>query len=106
MRTTLEAAPGGRVGSETFAAWASSRMGNIPEKYRYPPLSWELRTMQVWVKIARETPTMSAHTAIAPSSSADVIARRIAEVTKPEPSVVEKPEKKIPLTWEEEELAF
>jgi hypothetical protein len=81
-------------------------MGNIPGKYRYPTLSWELRTIQVWVKIARETPTMSAHTATAPSSSADLIARRIAEVTKPDLSVVEKPEKKIPLTWEEEELAF
>ena len=50
---------------------------------------------------------MSAHTATAPSpSSADLIARRIAEVTKPEPSTAEKPEKKVPLTWEEEELAF
>jgi len=36
----------------------------------------------------------------------DVISRRIAEVTKPEPSTAEKPEKKVPLTWEEEELAF
>jgi len=51
---------------------------------------------------------MSAHIATAPvpTSSADVIARRIAEVTKPEPSAAEKPEKKVPLTWEEEELAF
>jgi len=51
---------------------------------------------------------MSAHTATAtlPPSSADLIARRIAEVTKPEPSAAEKPEKKVPLTWEEEELAF
>jgi hypothetical protein len=49
---------------------------------------------------------MSAHVATAPTSSADLIARRIAEVTKPELSVVEKPEKKVPLTWEEEELAF
>ena len=50
---------------------------------------------------------MSAHTATAPApSSADILARRIAEVTKHEPSVAEKPEKKVPLTWEEEELAF
>jgi hypothetical protein len=49
---------------------------------------------------------MSAHTVTAPTSSADAIARRIAEVTKPEPSAMEKPEKKVPLTWEEEELAF
>jgi len=50
---------------------------------------------------------MSAHTATAPApSSADLIARRIAEVTKPEPFALEKPEKKVPLTWEEEELAF
>jgi hypothetical protein len=51
---------------------------------------------------------MSAHTATAtaPISSADLIARRIAEVTKHEPSTAEKPEKKVPLTWEEEELAF
>lgn len=49
---------------------------------------------------------MSAHTATAPTSPADLIARRIAEVTKPEPSAVEKPEKKVPLTWEEEELSF
>lgn len=49
---------------------------------------------------------MSAHAATAPTTSADTIARRIAEVTKPEPSGVEKPEKKVPLTWEEEELAF
>jgi len=50
---------------------------------------------------------MSAHfaTATPPTSSADLIARRIAEVTKPEPST-EKAEKKVPLTWEEEELAF
>lgn len=51
---------------------------------------------------------MSAHTATAtaPTSPAELIARRIAEVTKPEPSTAEKPEKKVPLTWEEEELAF
>lgn len=49
---------------------------------------------------------MSAHTATAPTSSADAIARRIAEVTKPEPVEAEKLEKKVPLTWEEEELAF
>jgi hypothetical protein len=49
---------------------------------------------------------MSAHTAAAPTSSSDAIARRIAEVTKPEPSAMEKPEKKVPLTWEEEELSF
>jgi len=50
---------------------------------------------------------MTAHTATAPAptSSADAIARRIAEVTKPEPAG-EKPVKKVPLTWEEEELAF
>lgn len=47
---------------------------------------------------------MSAPTAI-PTAS-DAILKRIAEVTKPEPSAVEKPEKKVPLTWEEEELAF
>jgi hypothetical protein len=85
---------------------AFSRSGNIPGKYRYLTLSWELRSMQLCDKIARETPPMSAHTATAPTSSADLIARRIAEVTKPEPSVAEKPEKKVPLTWEEEELAF
>jgi hypothetical protein len=49
---------------------------------------------------------MSAPAPVAPTSSAELIARRIAEVTKPEPSAVEKPEKKVPLTWEEEELAF
>lgn len=49
---------------------------------------------------------MSAHTVTAPTSSADLIARRIAEVTKHEPLSNEKPEKKVPLTWEEEELAF
>jgi len=48
---------------------------------------------------------MSAHTVAAPST-ADLIARRIAEVTKPELHSAEKPEKKVPLTWEEEELAF
>ena len=49
---------------------------------------------------------MTAHTAAAPSSLAsDAIARRIAEVTRPE-VLAEKPEKKVPLTWEEEELAF
>lgn len=35
----------------------------------------------------------------------DAISRRIAEVTKPEAAVA-KPVKKIPLSWEEEELAF
>ena len=49
---------------------------------------------------------MSAHTATISTSSADAIARRIAEVTKPEPLEAEKLEKKVPLTWEEEELAF
>lgn len=49
---------------------------------------------------------MSAHTVTAPAAS-DVLLKRIAEVTKPEPSsATEKPEKKVPLTWEEEELAF
>lgn len=48
---------------------------------------------------------MSAHTATAPAAS-DVLLKRIAEVTKSEPSTMEKPEKKVPLTWEEEELAF
>lgn len=50
---------------------------------------------------------MSAHTATAPASAADAIAKRIAEVTKPEDATASaKPEKKVPLTWEEEELAF
>jgi len=49
---------------------------------------------------------MSAHTAApVPTSSADLIARRIAEVTQPDPSA-ENEAKKVPLTWEEEELAF
>jgi hypothetical protein len=47
---------------------------------------------------------MSTQTAI-PTAS-DVLLKRIAEVTKPEPCSPEKPEKKVPLTWEEEELAF
>jgi hypothetical protein len=43
----------------------------------------------------------------ATASASDAIARRIAEFTKPEDSSSsEKPEKKVPLTWEEEELAF
>lgn len=51
---------------------------------------------------------MSASTATVapPTTPADVIARRIAEVTNYEPSSLDKPEKKVPLTWEEEELAF
>jgi hypothetical protein len=36
----------------------------------------------------------------------DAISRRIAEVTKNDPPRVEKEAKKVPLTWEEEELAF
>jgi hypothetical protein len=46
---------------------------------------------------------MSSQTATA--SANDAIARRIAEVTKPT-GHDEKPAKKVPLTWEEEELAF
>jgi hypothetical protein len=46
---------------------------------------------------------MSAQTPTATAS--DAIARRIAEVTKPTGSE-EKPAKRVPLTWEEEELAF
>ena len=49
---------------------------------------------------------MSASTATATANVSDVLLKRIAEVTKPEPSTAEKPEKKVPLTWEEEELAF
>ena len=51
---------------------------------------------------------MSAHTVTPTAAASDVIARRIAEVTmtKSELPAAEKPEKKIPLTWEEEELAF
>ena len=49
---------------------------------------------------------MSAHTATAPAAS-EALLKRIAEVTKSDPSTAaEKPEKKVPLTWEEEELAF
>lgn len=49
---------------------------------------------------------MSSRLATAPASDSDAIARRIAEVTKPEDAASSKPEKKAPLTWEEEELAF
>ena len=41
----------------------------------------------------------------ATATDSDVIARRIAEVTKTD-GATEKEAKKIPLTWEEEELAF
>ena len=36
----------------------------------------------------------------------DILSRRIAEVTQPANSSEEPPKKKVPLTWEEEELAF
>jgi len=46
---------------------------------------------------------MSAH--VAPATANDAIARRIAEVTMPT-GPEEKVAKRVPLTWEEEELAF
>jgi hypothetical protein len=50
---------------------------------------------------------MSAHTVTSTAPASDVIARRIAEVTTANSELpAAKPEKKVPLTWEEEELAF
>jgi len=46
---------------------------------------------------------MSSRQAVATDN--DAISRRIAEVTKPT-GPAEKEAKKVPLTWEEEELAF
>lgn len=40
-----------------------------------------------------------------PQPGADVLTRRIAEVTKPTPGSDAREERKVPLTWEEEELS-
>jgi hypothetical protein len=51
--------------------------------------------------------SMSAHTVTSTAAASDVISRRIAEVTMSNSELPAlKPEKKVPLTWEEEELAF
>jgi hypothetical protein len=76
---------------------------DIPKKYRYPPQLWELIAPARGIRSQLRTDAMSARTATATDS--DTISRRIAEVTKDD-GPGHKEAKKVPLTWEEEELAF